>query len=395
MTYVRYQLQILNCHCSTNFQPGLLPEMTTICDALEISRSIVSYDLRGSVEDMFRMYKKRRIQALEVFNAGRPAQADDIVSLLLSTKSWQGEHLLRLQRAVDYFVSTFAASFKVGSNTGGMFDCSLPPAASSKNMISHFVDHPDPSKPLKLISKNELRRIYRACYRIEIFHVVYQAQQKEQNEDPEYYDPHLTPYIYDFEWVRLFRLALRPWELEEMVCIEKSLASHYVTVCERLASDLKVDYQWNDGSLKMVSINDYRVRSKMVVYWIHRGFCTFPYLDQYSQKLKEDRHAPRQWVTARSRLDMTIVSVFSKGRKDAQGAHRRENLWMLELECLPLPFKGDDDIEGPNAMWVEVNKGLDQRYLCMDEAKDLRHWGYVFWDRSRLESWGCLGTSGE
>ena len=54
-------------------------------------------------------------------------------------------------------------------------------------------------------------------------------------------------------------------------------------------------------------------------------------------------------------------------------------------------FKGPlvvDEDDGPEKIWRWVHKLDPVKYsVSLRETRDFRSWGYVFWDKSRLESW--------
>ena len=51
-------------------------------------------------------------------------------------------------------------------------------------------------------------------------------------------------------------------------------------------------------------------------------------------------------------------------------------------------FESDSICKGPNVMWLwTTGNKVDFDYYS-SQHEPLREWGYVFWDRKRLEAWG-------
>ncbi len=44
----------------------------------------------------------------------------------------------------------------------------------------------------------------------------------------------------------------------------------------------------------------------------------------------------------------------------------------------------------PNAAWTWSNDYRDETWHFRPETRELRSWGYVFWDEERLDDWGAL-----
>lgn len=55
-----------------------------------------------------------------------------------------------------------------------------------------------------------------------------------------------------------------------------------------------------------------------------------------------------------------------------------------------LGFDGDSDRDGPNAAWVwSTGNKVEIRYNQYSK-EGLRKWGYVMWDKERLDQWTIL-----
>lgn len=49
------------------------------------------------------------------------------------------------------------------------------------------------------------------------------------------------------------------------------------------------------------------------------------------------------------------------------------------------------DLDGkPNVAWTWSSDYRDERWYFSPLTEDLRAWGYVFWDKERLDDWGVL-----
>lgn len=55
-----------------------------------------------------------------------------------------------------------------------------------------------------------------------------------------------------------------------------------------------------------------------------------------------------------------------------------------------LPRCDEDDPDYPNEGWLWTSHYRPPWSYAEDCKKGLRDWGYVFWDRPRLEAWGVL-----
>ena len=63
------------------------------------------------------------------------------------------------------------------------------------------------------------------------------------------------------------------------------------------------------------------------------------------------------------------------------------------IDKLPLRFA--DDSDGPNAAWTWSNGDIVELFHFLPSKKNLRKWGYVMWDKERLDRWGVLESSNE
>ncbi len=53
-------------------------------------------------------------------------------------------------------------------------------------------------------------------------------------------------------------------------------------------------------------------------------------------------------------------------------------------------FVGDDRTNYPNAGWIWSTKNKVEIYYDQYENKGMRKWGYVMWDRERLDQWNIF-----
>ena len=229
-------------------------------------------------------------------------------------------------------------------------------------------------KTLKSLSPNESRRLQRACYRIEIFHTLNQAQQERYDEHqggcPESEDE--FSYFSDHNWAHTFQTLHQPWELEEISCVRDHLTTRYANISNLLAKDLKTWYRDGVGVADNISINDERARTKVVEYWISLGFGAFRSLDTYSRRRKEDRWEPRSWMTPGFPLKVALFDILRQGRK---GSREHLHHGPRFPRDIPLRFNGDDNIDGPNHLWVEANSEEWQGYFFETDRGEMRDWG--------------------
>lgn len=71
----------------------------------------------------------------------------------------------------------------------------------------------------------------------------------------------------------------------------------------------------------------------------------------------------------------------------------RTNAFGDWINKLALRFVGDSD--GPNAAWTWSNGGSVELFPFQPSKENLRKWGYVMWDKERLDRWGVLESSNE
>lgn len=56
----------------------------------------------------------------------------------------------------------------------------------------------------------------------------------------------------------------------------------------------------------------------------------------------------------------------------------------------PLEFHGDSYKDGPNAAWLWSTGGEAEVCYFQPNKEGLRKWGYVMWDKERLDRWSIL-----
>ena len=59
------------------------------------------------------------------------------------------------------------------------------------------------------------------------------------------------------------------------------------------------------------------------------------------------------------------------------------------------PLRFASDSEGPNAAWTWSNGDVQELFPFEARKKVPRRWGYVMWDKERLDRWGVLESSNE
>lgn len=71
----------------------------------------------------------------------------------------------------------------------------------------------------------------------------------------------------------------------------------------------------------------------------------------------------------------------------------RTNIFNDWVNKLALRFLNDND--GPNAAWTWSNGDAVELFPFQPSKEKLRKWGYVMWDKERLDRWGVLESSNE
>lgn len=83
--------------------------------------------------------------------------------------------------------------------------------------------------------------------------------------------------------------------------------------------------------------------------------------------------------------DTTLSSILQE--EGLQGANFLDDTWEAQVSQ---GFQNDSDRDGPNAAWVwSTGNKVEMHYYQPDKAS-LRKWGYVMWDKERLDQWTVL-----
>ncbi|KAL6694814.1 hypothetical protein J3F84DRAFT_399794 [Trichoderma pleuroticola] len=212
-------------------------------------------------------------------------------------------------------------------------------------------DGPDASHLEVELSATERMRIMRGMYRFQLHCHLFGAQCRGR---PRFSDP---PYKSWDDMIGLVRDLYEPWEFEEFVCIENY--AHAVT-------DHVVSGTASRGLRPLHAIlfvgGDHAHRIRVM-------------------------HEVLAWPTEE-------YIAFSRTWPSGQWSYRKNNPserdWK-EFRREPLPFNGDGESDQSNlrppAAWVMIWEGKYSNIRFFDH--DLLDWGYVMWDRDRIESTGA------
>lgn len=88
-------------------------------------------------------------------------------------------------------------------------------------------------------------------------------------------------------------------------------------------------------------------------------------------------------------LEASLNSSFPTFAQVLKADAFSSNPRLSELEGSGISFANDDG-SGPNAAWVWSTGGVYEFAYFQAEKAAMRSWGYVFWDKKRLDSWGVL-----
>lgn len=69
--------------------------------------------------------------------------------------------------------------------------------------------------------------------------------------------------------------------------------------------------------------------------------------------------------------------------------HNQYDRDRLQEERSPLPFRGDEEEDGPPLAWTLIWGGTYSNLYGYYIPEGMSHWGYVFWDAVRLERTGA------
>ncbi|KAL9069540.1 MAG: hypothetical protein Q9161_005458 [Pseudevernia consocians] len=219
-------------------------------------------------------------------------------------------------------------------------------------------------KDIKPLSTNEARRISRALYRFELFcrifsHAGFTVKIK----------------LDCMEMCHLFLNQFPPWEVEEIACIRDYIIDRYAGLFAKHERELMQHLP--EGALEGVMLEKYEERCMSHGLGFLRSINQASAFDQVCM-LKMNLINPRFFLTQTLEEEPYDYVYGTNAFGD----------WINKLA---LRFVGESD--GPNAAWTWSNGELVELFAFQPSKENLRKWGYVMWDKERLDQWGVLESS--
>ena len=106
-TYEAHYSEIICCLYGINLEPSIFPEVQTFGDALNFAGYVGWDDFEECVTGIFDRYKSRRYQAKKGYETSGLAASAIIAGYILSLDRRKRMKLVKLQRALDYYISDF------------------------------------------------------------------------------------------------------------------------------------------------------------------------------------------------------------------------------------------------------------------------------------------------
>ncbi|KPM35809.1 hypothetical protein AK830_g10746 [Neonectria ditissima] len=225
------------------------------------------------------------------------------------------------------------------------------------------------------LSKTERTRIVRGMYRFQIFCNVFSNTKYGQSEKME-----------------LFLGAYDPWEIEELICIERFASFKFQSALDEVEKDLHPDDsrfdidRWGpftpDGSFNPYDKELYQ--NGMVALGLAHLCAT----------LKVQDHSELVDFISESlvlRETDSIYETIEHCGRERDRAGRVSDRDRAQYRRDKMPFVGDR-IDSPPLAWVTIWREEYSNLICRAIPKLLHDWGYVMWDADRLVDSGALAV---
>ncbi|KAI1178887.1 hypothetical protein F4777DRAFT_536063 [Nemania sp. FL0916] len=251
-------------------------------------------------------------------------------------------------------------------------------AAFTKPPLNQSSQHP--------VTRQEICRIQRALYRFETYCNLFRGKVRKgvrgwwgtENVHP--------PPIFE-EQKSLFFAFFHPCEHEQLGCIHDFLLRTIAPAFNEMAER---DIQWGVAGVDYI---DYSLESECGQYYLSLGvkkLCEISFAEGY-----EEWHRVLDAGSTPSPIDF-LFDGFESHSND-----RYSYVWLEDLapeeEKLHVkqPFCDDTDPGPVDAWrWAHLDKPKSN-WIYDEDNRELREWGYVMWDRSRLEAAGLFQQARE
>lgn len=238
------------------------------------------------------------------------------------------------------------------------------------------------------LSVKEAERLERAFCRFETFRHLFSGEKYNQ-----------TPFT-ALEQAHLFLEEFNRWEIEEIACVRDYLIRRLNGIFD-LVEDEFVEMNvgatvgladrehWEDMFVPR-QINWFSTSAKHYHHWymeyiLARGL---PFLRQVFQSTGQER---MQLVTSNNVYNTEFLTkALRQPSKDTEYDRDVRKAWGSVAGKVP-PEAVRDDLDTFNLGWVWSHEDRLPPRHAAPWQKGLRDWGYVFWDRRRLEASGVIG----
>jgi len=210
------------------------------------------------------------------------------------------------------------------------------------------------------LSESETRRIQRSFYRFELFQRFFPQPRDQTDSDKWKSEAMGSSFFFSFE----------PWEVEEIACVHNFIYFIYAEALDTYATQLLPKDVSRNSPFRVPNIDGYMT---IGLEFLHN------YLNSA---------APKQLELLKNNLLISFPGITMPLNRGSMHPMMYTDKF-LEKDGSILNFD-NDDTTGPNAGWIWANKGRYQFEFNQPRNHVKRSWGYVFWDKARLEKWGVF-----
>ncbi|KAL2827856.1 hypothetical protein BJY01DRAFT_228924 [Aspergillus pseudoustus] len=241
------------------------------------------------------------------------------------------------------------------------------------------------------LSRSEETRVFRALYRLQLFCNLF----GENHHEPLFH-PRLT-----FGWgevLEVFIFLFEPWEVEELHCVYTFAKATYDRIFDKIAWDVDEKNPKFDGQRPPTPDGAFDLSSSRISFLEGTTSCGLHLLHTVLFRMKDHNHLVQTMQNNISLGNYQLEEYIL--RESTQYWQRDERLSERDVQQErrdPLPFRGDRvpdpdsaaaDLYPPLA-WTILWKGTYSNLYAYYFQEELKEWGYVMWDASRLASTGA------
>ncbi|KAI9734662.1 MAG: hypothetical protein M1834_002263 [Cirrosporium novae-zelandiae] len=232
-------------------------------------------------------------------------------------------------------------------------------------------------------SPTEKRRIFRAFYRFQIYCNLFSMSGVRSPDTKEFTIPDIQEDFDGADKPWMFFSIFQPWEVEELGCIRDFIYKRYTEKFQEVEADVAMMNESDDDGISVWSSEHFNFSSDGINvkdYKEHFMELGLPFLHQVLTTSYEKRKVliadnlwPNHFFISEP---LTEPPYHSLNVTEIYEAHENKG---------DILFDGDQ--QGPNQAWVWYVGGKVTPYYYDYSGEVPRCWGYVIWDKSRLENW--------